>query len=65
LKTTYYLRSLAATTVEKSTMDINRRGIQPRWMKNASASSDIKVQRETEPGPKQCSIEDPDCDACQ
>jgi ribonucleoside-diphosphate reductase alpha chain len=69
LKTTYYLRSLAATTVEKSTMDINSRGIQPRWMKNASASSDIKIKRSTEPdppaGPKDCSIEDGDCDSCQ
>jgi ribonucleoside-diphosphate reductase alpha chain len=69
LKTTYYLRSLAATTVEKSTVDINSRGIQPRWMKSTSASSDIKINRSIEPGPsdgpKQCSIDDPDCDACQ
>ena len=43
LKTTYYLRSLGATSVEKSTIDINRRGIQPRWMKNKSASSNIQV----------------------
>src|SRR5690606_21043116 len=34
LKTTYYLRSLAATQVEKSTVDVNRYGIQPRWMKS-------------------------------
>ncbi len=45
LKTTYYLRSMAATQVEKSTIDINRRGIQPRWMKNKSASANIQVQR--------------------
>src|SRR5262249_25142635 len=43
LKTTYYLRSLGATQIEKSTTDINRRGLQPRWMKNKSASSNIKV----------------------
>ena len=66
LKTTYYLRSTAATQVEKSTTDSNHRGIQPRWMKSKSASSDIKVTRENRPPPpKQCSIEDPDCDACQ
>lgn len=48
LKTTYYLRSLSATQVEKSTTDINRRGMQPRWMKNKSASAEIVVQRESE-----------------
>lgn len=47
LKTTYYLRSLGATNVEKST--VHDRAL------NA-------VQNE---GPKVCSIEDPDCEACQ
>ncbi|MBS0659316.1 MAG: ribonucleoside-diphosphate reductase subunit alpha [Verrucomicrobia bacterium] len=46
LKTTYYLRTLAATQVEKSTVDVNRRGIQPKWMKNKSASANIKIQRD-------------------
>src|SRR5206468_5166684 len=46
LKTTYYLRSLAATQVEKSTTDVNRRGLQPRWMKSKSASANIRIQRE-------------------
>ena len=66
LKTTYYLRSLAATQVEKSTIDINKRGIQPRWMKNKSASSNIQVDRD-EPAatPQACAIDDPDCEACQ
>jgi ribonucleoside-diphosphate reductase alpha chain len=45
LKTTYYLRSLGATQIEKSTTDINKRGLQPRWMKSKSASSNIKVER--------------------
>ena len=36
LKTTYYLRSRGATQVEKSTIDVNRRGIQPRWMRPAA-----------------------------
>ena len=72
LKTTYYLRSLGATTVEKSTQDINRRGLQPRWMKSKSASSNIEVSRDEAPAavpateaPKACSILDPDCEACQ
>jgi ribonucleoside-diphosphate reductase alpha chain len=61
LKTTYYLRTLAATQVEKSTVDINKWGIQPRWMKNSSPSSAIQVERDT---PNVCSLEG-DCEACQ
>ena len=63
LKTTYYLRSLGATQVEKSTVDINKFGVQPRWMKNASSSSEIAVERQ--PEVQACSIDDPDCEACQ
>ncbi len=63
LKTTYYLRSLGATQVEKSTVDINKFGVQPRWMKNASSSAEISVSRQ--PEVQQCSIDDPDCEACQ
>ena len=70
LKTTYYLRSLGATQVEKSTVDINKFGVQPRWMKNASTSADISVDRELEtaerqPEVQQCAIDDPGCEACQ
>jgi ribonucleoside-diphosphate reductase alpha chain len=71
LKTTYYLRSQAATQIEKSTTDVNRRGLQPRWMKNKSASADINVQREGEPvsveaAPvKSCLLNDPACESCQ
>ena len=66
LKTTYYLRTLAATQVEKSTLDINRRGIQPRWMRHKSASSEIRVARQpaaTEVG-QTCNL-DGTCEACQ
>lgn len=59
LKTTYYLRTRAATQVEKSTLDINRFGIQPKWMKNKSASSGIELNRTA------CSLENPSCEACQ
>jgi ribonucleoside-diphosphate reductase alpha chain len=68
LKTTYYLRTLAATQVEKSTVDVNRFGIQPKWMKNRSASSDVEVRRDTFVGGGDgvaCSIDDPTCEACQ
>ncbi|HEX7655130.1 MAG TPA: ribonucleoside-diphosphate reductase subunit alpha, partial [Verrucomicrobiae bacterium] len=70
LKTTYYLRSQAATQIEKSTTDVNRRGLQPRWMKNKSASADIAVHREPTPEEQQaCSLEAQrnggTCEACQ
>ncbi|MBS0623950.1 MAG: ribonucleoside-diphosphate reductase subunit alpha [Verrucomicrobia bacterium] len=58
LKTTYYLRALGATHIEKSTTDINKRGLQPRWMKNESASSRVKVQRGA------CSLTE-GCESCQ
>ncbi|MCP5470023.1 MAG: ribonucleoside-diphosphate reductase subunit alpha [Chlamydiales bacterium] len=57
LKTNYYLRSLGATHIEKSTTDINKRGLQPRWMKNKSASSRVQVQRS-------CSLNG-ECESCQ
>ena len=49
LKTTYYLRTLGATHMEKN----NTRG-------SASGSENI-----TSSAPKACSILDPDCEACQ
>jgi ribonucleoside-diphosphate reductase alpha chain len=66
LKTTYYLRTLAATQVEKSTLDINRRAIQPRWMKNQSASSNIQITRPaTEVDENTACTLGEDCEACQ
>ena len=56
LKTTYYLRSLAATGTEKSTVETGQL--------NAvnSTGSDLG---QAAPVPKACSIDDPDCEACQ
>ena len=74
LKTTYYLRSLAATQIEKSTTDINRRGLQPRWMKNKSASAEIVLDRSVEPAagaaissdvPRAACNLDGNCESCQ
>lgn len=64
LKTTYYLRALGATHVEKSTTDINKRPIQPRWMKSASPSSRIQVDRAAEEPIIACSLEE-GCESCQ
>lgn len=66
LKSTYYLRSLSATQIEKSSVDINKRGLQPRWMKSRSASSNIVIDRST-PSFKEgatCSMEE-GCESCQ
>ena len=60
LKTTYYLRTLAATSAEKST---GRGG-----ELNAVSSGGIatkSAQVEEEPAPKACLIDDPTCEACQ
>ena len=52
LKTTYYLRSLGATSTEKSTITD---GALNAVQGNATIQSDIKM----------CSIDNPDCEACQ
>jgi len=62
LKTTYYIRTLGATQIEKSTTDINKRGLQPRWMKSKSASSNIDVDRKDKPFV--CNLEE-GCESCQ
>jgi len=65
LKTTYYLRSLGAGGIEKSTLDVNGRGIQPRWMTSRSASADVTVERRTEPEAPLACPTDGSCEACQ
>ena len=72
LKTTYYLRTLAASQIEKSTLDANKFGytqkreyqkIEEQQNKEAvQASSDEKPASEVGSA---CSIMDPDCEACQ
>lgn len=62
LKTTYYLRTLAATQIEKSTVDVNRFGIQPPWMKNVSPSAFVQTQRAQVA--EACNLGE-DCEACQ
>ena len=61
LKTTYYLRSLAATTTEKSTVKQGN-------LNAVSAEAKETPQQELgapAPVPTACSLDDPDCDACQ
>ena len=61
LKTTYYLRSIAATQTEKST-------VQQGKLNAVSAETDNSSSHELgEPAavPDACSLDDPDCEACQ
>ncbi len=57
LKTTYYLRALSATTTEKSTIDTGALNAV------SSGASDAPVT--AAPVPQACSLDDPDCEACQ
>jgi len=60
LKTTYYLRSLAATTTEKSTVK--------QGNLNAVSAEATEAPQELgapAPVPDACSLDDPDCEACQ
>ena len=67
LKTTYYLRALGATSLEKSTLE------KPGSTLNAvSATSGLDAGSELSPiagapaeVPAACAIDDPDCEACQ
>ena len=52
LKTTYYLRAIGATSTEKSTIETGEL--------NA-----VEARVEAAPAPQACSIDDPDCEACQ
>ena len=78
LKTTYYLRTLAASQIEKSTLDANKYGFtQNRKYDKIINEEDTKIETsnvlekdlseklEIKPAPKLCLIDDPDCEACQ
>ena len=61
LKTTYYLRSIAATSTEKST-------VQQGKLNAVSADTNQSSAQELgapAPVPDACSLDDPDCEACQ
>ena len=79
LKTTYYLRSMAASQVEKSTVNASEYGAThirkagEGHVMSAGASMVVpevvreikKVEVSAGAEPKLCKIEDPDCEACQ
>ncbi|MEI8093685.1 MAG: ribonucleoside-diphosphate reductase subunit alpha [Spirochaetales bacterium] len=80
LKTTYYLRSLAASQIEKSTLDAAKFGFtqkrvyttaenpEPGTQKELFTPKPLDAAFETEvkaDGVKLCKVEDPTCEACQ
>jgi ribonucleoside-diphosphate reductase alpha chain len=58
LKTTYYLRAMAATSTEKSTINSGT-------LNAVSSGSETSGPVAAAEVPKACSIDDPDCEACQ
>lgn len=74
LKTTYYLRALAATTTEKSTVTTGslnavssgagNGGVAAAAPKTAAAPA-AESFGEAAPVPNACSLDNPDCEACQ
>ena len=63
LKTTYYLRSIAATTTEKST--INQGSLNAVSAHTEQAPEVPHELGTPAPVPEACSLDDPDCEACQ
>jgi ribonucleoside-diphosphate reductase alpha chain len=59
LKTTYYLRSMGATHAEKSTVKAGQLNAVPEGGMPAAAKGSEPAE------PKFCSIDDPECEACQ
>ncbi len=59
LKSTYYLRTLGATSIEKSTVDINKK------FDDAPASTTTQIPETEAPRPKVTVLEDAICDTCQ
>ena len=62
LKTTYYLRALAATSTEKSTVNTGKLNA----VSSGNKSEDVAAAPAgPAPVPKACAIDEPDCEACQ
>jgi ribonucleoside-diphosphate reductase alpha chain len=71
MKTTYYLRTMGATGVEKSTVKLEKKETKKISVPKAVAKP-VPVKAVSPPAaakgldePKLCRIEDPDCEACQ
>lgn len=71
LKTTYYLRALAATSTEKSTVNTGKLNAVSSGGNGSASAAPAKAAPAPEmavgpaPVPKACAIDEPDCEACQ
>ncbi|MDP3979144.1 MAG: ribonucleoside-diphosphate reductase subunit alpha, partial [Pseudomonas sp.] len=69
LKTTYYLRALAATSTEKSTVNTGKLNAVSSGgndgLSAAPAAPQVEMSAGPAPVPKACAIDEPDCEACQ
>ncbi|MDQ8934553.1 ribonucleoside-diphosphate reductase subunit alpha [Acinetobacter rudis] len=73
LKTTYYLRALGATSAEKSTINTGAlNAVKPATVAKAAPVAKAETVQAAEEGfeqaapvPMACSIDNPDCEACQ
>jgi len=65
LKTTYYLRSLGATQIEKSTLDASKYGSTQKREYDKVSEDKVEIKEVPQTGPKLCSIMDPECESCQ
>ncbi|MBF7695874.1 ribonucleoside-diphosphate reductase subunit alpha [Acinetobacter rathckeae] len=69
LKTTYYLRALGATSTEKSTINTGAlNAVKTTTVNNAPTATAKGVEEgftQAAPVPQACSIDNPDCEACQ
>ena len=72
LKTTYYLRTLGATSAEKSTSDrigqlnaVSADGNATGFAYSNGSHGVAAAASGLEEAPKFCAIDDPDCEACQ
>jgi ribonucleoside-diphosphate reductase alpha chain len=61
LKTFYYLRSLGATQIEKSTLDAKKYG----YTQMRTQKTEVDLQADEEITLNSCSLIDTDCDSCQ
>jgi len=69
LKTTYYLRTLSASQIEKSTLDAKKFGFTQKRVyttTNNAFETQTDITRQTNEMTQSCNIlEDPSCEACQ
>lgn len=63
LKTTYYLRALAATSTEKSTINTGKLNAVSSVIDEGLQAA--PAEPKPAPVPQACSIDNPDCEACQ